>query len=546
VTSVNRIRKKYSLASLVSIGFIIIILLTIISAVVGYERLTNFNKILSNVTEKSLPEAAKAGQLNNALKEVMYLTERLTNANNLASRRIAIDQLKKQNQVLLKIIDQFDASAQLHNQIDTARKEIEQLDKLVITRLNNAYKIQQLNQQIYETHDHIVAQLNQQQTSFDVEKSLMLLIQTANLTYKAQGVERLQAVRQTAKEVKANFDAILFYRDSLQSQIGQTTITDIQNLKSLLLDKDGWFSLTLEQLQIVGRVRGRGNFLHNLILDITILSEAKYYEMNKLIIQNAKSAATDISQQVSWVISLSVVLLLLMSVTIYFIKNKIIARILALNESVLKRIQSQDAPIDISGRDEISRLAQSFVYFSEKVEAQKKQLQRLSLTDVLTNLPNRRAMDERLAYDIHSTKRSQSCLSIIILDIDHFKLYNDFYGHIAGDECLKSVAAGLQDIRQRDNDFIARYGGEEFVMLLPTTDKQGAINIAERIKNMFKTLNIAHNKSNIAEHITASMGVATFAYSEITNAYKMLNLADEALYQAKAMGRNTFIHSDDL
>ena len=544
--SVNHIRKKYSLASLVSIGFIIIILLTIFTTVVGYERLINFNNILSNVTDKSLPEAAKVGQLNNALKEALYLTERLTNANNLASRRIAIDKLEKQNQILLTLLDQFDTSAHLNNQINTARKEIEQLDKLVITRLNNAYKIQLLNQTIYETHDHIVAQLNLKKNSIDVDKSLMRLIQTANLTHKAQGINRLQEVRQIAKEVKVNIDSILLGANNLQKHIDEATINDIQKLKSLLLSENGWFSLTLEQLQIIGRIRGRGNFLHNLILDITILSEAKYYEINKTIIQNAKSAATDISQQVSWVISLSVILLLLMSVTIYFIKNRIIARILALNESVIKRIQSQDAPIDISGKDEISHLAQSFVYFSEKVEAQKKQLQRLSLTDVLTNLPNRRAMDERLAYDIHSTKRNQSALSIIILDIDHFKLYNDFYGHIAGDECLKSVANGLQNIRQRDSDFVARYGGEEFVMLMPATDKYGAIKIAERIKEMFKRLNITHNKSNAADYITASIGVATFNYDEITNVYKMLNLADEALYQAKAMGRNTFIHSDDL
>jgi diguanylate cyclase (GGDEF)-like protein len=546
VTQTKKFSKRYSLGSLVSIGFIIIIVLTIVSTVVAYERLINFNNILSDVTEKSLPEAAKAGQLNNVLKEVLYLTERLTNSTNLASRRIAIDKLKIQNELLLDTLEQLEGTVHLHNQINTARREIEQLDKLVITRLNNAYKIQQLNQVIYETHDHIVAQLNQQKTSADIEKSLMLLIQIANLTYKAQNIDRLQTVRQTAKAVDMKFEQVLQSSVKLQSQISETTISDIKKLRSLLLNEDAWFSLTLEQLQIVGRVRGRGNFLHNLILDITIISEAKYYEMNKSIIQNAKSAATDISQQVSWVISLSIVLLLLMTATIYFIKNKIVARLLLLNDSVLKRIQSEDVPIDVSGKDEISHLAQSFVYFSEKVEEQKQQLQVLSLTDVLTNLPNRRAMDERLEYEVHSAKRNQSYLSIIILDIDEFKPYNDFYGHIAGDECLKTVAERLKNIQQRDSDFIARYGGEEFVMLLPTTEKQGAIKITERIKEMFETLNIPHNKSKVTDHITVSMGIATFAHNEISNAHKMLNIADEALYRAKAMGRNSFIHTDDL
>ena len=546
MTQIKQISKRYSLASLVSIGFIIIIVLTLFSTVVGYERLVNFNNILSNITERSLPEAAKAGHLNNALKEVLYLTERLTNSTNLASRRIAIDKLKKQNELLLATLEELDGTIHLHNQINTARREIQQLDKLVITRLNNAYKIQQLNQQIYDIHDQIVAQLNKQKTSIVIERSLMLLIQSANLTYKAQNIDRLQSVRQTAEKVESIFNTVLLNSEKLKSQIGQTSIDDIKKLKSLLLSEDGLFSITIEQLQIVGRVRGRGNFIHNLIVDITTMSESKYYEMNKSIIQYAKSAATDISQQMSWVIGLSIALLLLMTVTIYFIKNRIISRILRLNESVLTRIQFQGAPIDISGKDEISHLAQSFVYFSEKVEEQKQQLQMLSLTDVLTSLPNRRAMDERLEYDIHSTKRNKTSLSIIILDIDEFKAYNDFYGHIAGDECLKTVALKLNGVQQRDSDFIARYGGEEFMMVLPTTEKQGAIKIAERIKEVFESLNIPHLKSNVTDHITLSMGIATFSHDEISNVYKMLNIADEALYRAKAMGRNTFIHSDEL
>lgn len=543
--NLNNIFKKNSLSTLVTSSFIIIIIVTLASTALNYSRLKNFSYILSDITENSLIETAKAAELNNVLKEILYLTERLTNANNLASRRIAIRKLQQQELNLIELIGKFDNAIYLNNQVKTVRAEVVQLDKLVIQRITNSQQLQQLNEKIYVLHDNIVAQLNLQKPSNEIERSLMVLMKSANLTHKAQNITKLQPVRQLARDVEVNLDIILDTK-LLKSQIAQTTIDDVKKLKQLLLGDKGWFNLKIEQLQTSGRTRGLGNFLHNLILDITRHSETRFYEINKSIVDNAQRSAKNISEQVIWLISLAVTLLIMISTTIYFINHKIVARLLALNESVLKRMQSEDAPIDASGKDEISRLAQSFIYFSKKVEAQKQQLQLLSLTDGLTNLPNRRAMDERLVHDINSTKRGDSALSIIILDFDYFKAYNDHYGHIAGDVCLKSVALGLRGIQQRESDFIARYGGEEFVMLLPTTEKQGAINVAIRIKQMLELLNLPHETNKVNDYVTVSIGIATFCKDTITTADEMLDITDQALYHAKASGRNTFVHSDDI
>lgn len=542
----NQISNRNSLAFLVSTAFIIIIVITVFSSILGYERLNNFNNILTDITSNSLPQAAQAGELNSALKEILYLTERLTIANNFASRRITIEKLQKQEAHLITLIDKFEGAVHLNNQLKTVRMELAELDKLVLNRLHNSQKIHDLNYTIYNLNDQIVTNLNQQKTSKDIEKSLMLLIQSTTLKHKAESSDRLQTVRQIAKEVNNKLNNILLNSEVLEPQIGKVTIGQIITLKTLLFDDPGWYNLKIEQLQIAGRVRGRGNFLHNLIVDINTLSDAKFYDINKNIIEKAQNAANQVSQQVIWVIGLSISLLILMSATIYVIKVKIVARILNLNNSVIKRIQSQEAYINTSGKDEISHLAQSFVYFSEKVEEQKQQLQTLSLTDVLTNLPNRRALDERLEHDVHTAKRSQTSLSVIILDIDYFKLYNDFYGHIAGDECLQNVAGALKNIQQRDSDFIARYGGEEFVMLLPQTDKEGAIKVAKRVKELLDILNIPHQKSLVADHVTVSLGIATFSNKDISTVYKILNRADEALYKAKDSGRNTYVHTDDI
>lgn len=171
-------------------------------------------------------------------------------------------------------------------------------------------------------------------------------------------------------------------------------------------------------------------------------------------------------------------------------------------------------------------------------------LQRLATTDGLTGLANRRHFDEYFNQEWRRIARDQQPLSLILCDVDFFKLYNDTYGHQAGDYCLKSVAKAIRNMVKRPADLVARYGGEEFAIILPNTDVIGAIAVAKAICAQIKALNLPHSRSKVAEYVTLSMGVATTIPLLEAGAESLLKTADTALYQAKAEGRNCYYLQD--
>jgi diguanylate cyclase (GGDEF)-like protein len=168
---------------------------------------------------------------------------------------------------------------------------------------------------------------------------------------------------------------------------------------------------------------------------------------------------------------------------------------------------------------------------------QSEQLRSLAHLDGLTGIANRRAFDATLAAEWRRCMRSHSAVSVILIDIDFFKRYNDHYGHQAGDEALKSVAAALKDRLRRSHDMVARYGGEEFACILPETPAEGAYVKALELEAMIRELNIPHAQSNVAPVLTISLGAATMTPGEGENASELLAQADQQLYAAKNTGR---------
>ncbi|MBW2466366.1 MAG: diguanylate cyclase [Deltaproteobacteria bacterium] len=165
-------------------------------------------------------------------------------------------------------------------------------------------------------------------------------------------------------------------------------------------------------------------------------------------------------------------------------------------------------------------------------------LQKLSSLDGLTGIANRRSFDEVLNKEWNRSIRSGKPLGLIMLDIDFFKLYNDYYGHQGGDDCLKKVASGLSSAIHRDSDFLARYGGEEFSAILPATDINGAVNVAEEMRLAIKDLKIEHARSKVADIVSISIGVSAVVPPRDTNPEILIAAADQALYKAKETGRN--------
>ncbi|GAA6620934.1 diguanylate cyclase domain-containing protein [Scytonema sp. NUACC26] len=169
-----------------------------------------------------------------------------------------------------------------------------------------------------------------------------------------------------------------------------------------------------------------------------------------------------------------------------------------------------------------------------------RELQRLATLDGLTQVNNRRCFNEALEREWQRLQRRQASLSLILCDIDYFKLYNDYYGHVAGDSCLKEVANAIATTCKRPGDLVARYGGEEFAVLLPDTDVEGAICIAQQIRQQVTKLAIPHAASQASNYVTLSMGIASLIPTFEFVQEKLIVTADRALYKAKAQGRNTY------
>ncbi|WP_320827338.1 diguanylate cyclase [Reinekea sp.] len=165
-------------------------------------------------------------------------------------------------------------------------------------------------------------------------------------------------------------------------------------------------------------------------------------------------------------------------------------------------------------------------------------LRSIGLTDGMTGIANRRRFDDKLDQQWRICEQDQKPLSLIILDVDFFKPYNDHYGHLMGDECLKSIAQALEQKIRRPNDLVARYGGEEFACILPTTDSDGALNRALELLRSVRDLRLEHLTSEVSSEVTISAGVATLIPNHSNSLLGLIGLADKALYLAKEGGRD--------
>jgi diguanylate cyclase (GGDEF)-like protein len=171
------------------------------------------------------------------------------------------------------------------------------------------------------------------------------------------------------------------------------------------------------------------------------------------------------------------------------------------------------------------------------------ELERLATYDGLTGIVNRRGFDARLQSEWSRASREHTPLSLLMIDVDHFKRYNDTYGHQMGDECLKKIAKSLSRAAFRPSDLIARYGGEEFAIVLPAIDEEGARVVAARIRDVVATLGITHSGGE-GGIVTVSIGVSSLSPDDKMKPEELIALADRALYQAKRIGRDCIVSQD--
>lgn len=175
-----------------------------------------------------------------------------------------------------------------------------------------------------------------------------------------------------------------------------------------------------------------------------------------------------------------------------------------------------------------------------QLQAANQKLQYLANVDGLTEIANRRSFDEYLALQWSKMAQGSESLALALCDVDYFKKYNDYYGHQAGDDCLKQIASAIANALRRQGDLAARYGGEEFAIILPHTDLEGAICVAQNIQNNVAQLKLVHHTSEVSEYITLSIGVGMIFPQIKLSPSSLIKQVDQALYQAKKAGRDRY------
>ncbi|MBT9314014.1 GGDEF domain-containing protein [Leptothoe spongobia TAU-MAC 1115] len=189
----------------------------------------------------------------------------------------------------------------------------------------------------------------------------------------------------------------------------------------------------------------------------------------------------------------------------------------------------------------LCQLLQEQTMLEQSLKEENQMLYKLANTDELTQVQNRRFFSQQLHHEWQQLQQKGRPLSVILFDVDYFKRYNDCYGHLAGDDCLQKIAQAANDSLQDSTDFVARYGGEEFAVVLPNTNEQEAVAIAQNIQQAIQALAISHAQSDASSMVSISLGIASMVPTLDTSSNRLVDLADQALYAAKRQGRDRYV-----
>lgn len=550
VTSIADIAKgnnasRLPLNRVLSTAVVCVLGLFILVTLLAYFKFFDFRSKLSNITEKSLPSMALSSQVFNNVNSLTYLAEGLSRSSSEAMRRIAVSKIDKQLNQLNVLANSDLSDPFLLVQLGALQLELEELDQLVQERLKVALQLNDRRSQMYNLYDRVVVNSQIDMGKIDQFNSYAWVLIVSDIiasTGEILSQNRLHSIRLMSERIELKLQSLEQEILGLAGSQRQKAQQLSGQLQELLLSEQGLISLRVKQLRITGRVTGRGNFVRNLILDYAGIAGFQSYEVSNSVIAESEAANAQVNQQIKIIGFVSIIAAFCLMAVVYFVQTRVITRLNNLNRRVKGRLKGKELDVIVGGNDEISDIDQTFELFAKTIEDQNKILYDLSLSDGLTGIANRRALDDRLLHETKVALRNKWPVSVLLIDVDYFKPFNDKYGHYNGDMCLKQIARVLGEKLARDTDFIARYGGEEFACVLPDTQQSGAENVASVFLKAIADESIQHEYSSAAPYVTISIGIATFYYNS-TNAIgplQLLKQADKALYQAKARGRNRY------
>jgi diguanylate cyclase (GGDEF)-like protein len=538
LTPVTKTR-RISLIRVFSLTASAILTLFLLLSWLIYTSLLNFKVIFNDVAEQSLPDIVISSQLYGQSSRLLEATEQLSKSNSEAAKRLAEERISQYLNYLQDISQKRFQNEFLDLQLNNISIEISEFTTLIKQKLLINQQLKEKENAVYKLHAVALALDPQLQGNDQITANYhwsLQLSRTITSVNRSLNMNRLQEVRQVFRQFNKDLELLRKFANQGEHQNQKLKLTN--NLAQLILQDEGLLPLKILQLRIDGRVIGRENFVHNLIQDFARLLEYSAKETEQKVTlqlaQTVKRTKTE-TTLIGLVLAGAIIFLLAM---ILFFQKQVIIRLQSLNDLVKSKIKGDEISARIRGNDEITDLANTFNLFTQTIEEQQLKLEHMSLSDGLTGIANRRAFDIRLLHDIELSVRKKSHVAILLMDIDCFKLYNDNYGHAAGDECLKIIATCIKNALKRSSDFVSRYGGEEFVCVLPDTNLKGAKDIAMDIMRSVQEAKVVHHYSTVTDHITLSMGIAVSGPDLVLLPDKLLSKADKALYVAKGNGKN--------
>ncbi|WP_296052694.1 diguanylate cyclase [uncultured Alteromonas sp.] len=541
-----KLTRLYSLSGIINLSLVTLIVAVMVLAYTTYSKLSSFEQSLNSMMDKSLPSVIQSGKLYSQMNLLLSGTEQLSMANSEAMRRIATNTITRQIDGLHKLSQEHEQTYHITSQLSSVERELDELNQLVKQRIAINTRIARLESQLYHlqrqvTEDLLVGHSAAVSASWQLLFSRIMLL-SAELT----NLDQLSEIRQRQEALDNRFNSLSALADSLPAEQQQSAQLAIAALSETVLHPEtGLIALRQLQLKILGRVQGRSNFVRNLIADYARLNEFESHQLNQAVLTRAANTSKLVEQQVKQASLLFIILLFAYIGFAVFIQRVVVNRLKTLNKQVQRRSTGQSHSITVTGNDEITELAQSFERFASTIELQKNTLEEMSLRDALTDIANRRAFDDYYSQALNVATRQRWPLTVLLIDVDYFKQYNDNYGHSQGDVCLKQVANLIKQQMPRKTDILARYGGEEFAVLLPDTDTQGAVTVAKHILDAFKNAQIPHDFSGVADHVTVSIGISVGQQQDGSLTLPSIEAADKALYRAKRTGRNRWVNDAD-
>jgi diguanylate cyclase (GGDEF)-like protein len=528
--SIPRRHGYLSLKTVFFMAFGLVLFLCASIAAVAYYRLVDFQSLLNTTTMKSLPKVMTYAKMYSQVNELTYATENLTNVNTQGQRRIAFALLDDKIEDIPLLIRTLGDDERLIGQLSIIKQEVSGLNDLIETRLNTKNLLDEQRLTIYQTYEIAISDNNLSSSVFAQATSALIILAEQALVFK-----KLNKIKQHSRAIDD-----IHLKASTNSSLTDTQRDLLHQLRKDLVGESGLLPLRIQQLKIFGRTRGRADFVRNLVIDYARLAEYESFRYNKSVVKNTATFSARVKEQTRALRLTAIFVILVLIIITFFIQRRLIRRLVLLNTNVISRLAGAHIDLRVGGNDEITDIARSFNQFAETIEIQKKELIRKALTDGLTNIANRRGLDKEFKHLMLVAQRQKWPVAILMMDVDNFKGYNDFYGHVAGDDCLQKIAAVLEKVLRRPEDFVARYGGEEFVCLLPNTPIKGAEKVAQSILDAIQEANIPHQKSNVAPYVTLSLGISIYESGKDETSDTLLKLADTALYKAKANGKNCF------